>query len=210
VGISIESQILRTRSFRATAITHLLLIALFAVGCTSNPVPYDNPQSSAAVIEVLGTADAELQEAANQVVVALQAASSGDNSALAAMVSDSGLYVFPPFSCKPGLLKRNSMNEPVLSQRFRVENCHEDDIKKRPTLAWSQFFESIENSKALKKTDRIVLNQRHGVGFNTGSSTLAEQQFAAERHKFVVYFHLGTAAANKLRPIPTSQSYLRT
>ena len=192
--IELEFTLTRT-SFTQSALVILLSAVVVASGCTSSRVSSDIAVSDVADKQ-LSIDNSDLEHAGSRTLSAIKAASEGDTSLLSELIVETGLHVYPPFACEPTVLSRDNLSNEILSRSFTIANCHEDDVSERPTKTWSQFFQSIDNSKAITDTERIALNQPHGIGFNTGSSTLAEKEFSADSYQLVVYFFLGTAAGD--------------
>jgi len=179
-----------------SATVTLLLSIVLSPGCASSNTQSEFVATSSDTPILHGESNPVLMIAANKAIQAINAAAKGNIDLLAGITSEEGLKVFPPFACEPNLLAQSDMSSTALKKSFVIANCHEDDVAKRPRQTWGEFFASIDESMALLKTERVVLNQRHGAGFNTGSSVEAETLFPEETHYLAVFLYLDSNQNN--------------
>lgn len=138
--------------------------------------------------EIKGKPDAELLQAGSRAVQSL-----GDIDAMAAMSSVDGVAFYPAYACKANVLSTDLLSAAGISSTLTIDTCHEEDPLKMPVKSWQALLSEIQQSVALTKTNRISLNERMGIGIDTGTSYLVETEFPAATHKIAAYIHLGSA-----------------
>ena len=107
--------------------------------------------------------------------------------------SGDSLDVYAAFACKPNVLQSRELTTEGVQASFEVDTCYGADEKKsQNTRTWAEYLSTVRGFHALTSTERIVLNERYGIGFDTGTSYLVEQRYPVETHKIVSYLYLGS------------------
>lgn len=138
--------------------------------------------------EISGESDSALLAAGMQAIQGLQ-----DLKLLEELMgSDGSLAVYPALACKPNVLPSTALSAEGLQTSFDVDTCHGADGKhSQNTHTWMEYLSTVRGFHALTSTERIVLNERYGIGIDTGTSYLIEQRYPETNHKIISYLYLG-------------------
>lgn len=139
--------------------------------------------------EISGESDPALLAAGMQAIQGLQ-----DLKLLAELMgSGESLDVYAALACKPNVLQSWELTVEGLQASFEVNTCYGNDEKKSlKTHTWAEYLSAAHGFYALTSTERIVLNERYGIGFDTGTSYLVEQRYPVATHKIISYLYLGS------------------
>jgi len=75
-----------------------------------------------------------------------------------------------------------------LQEPFEVGTCYgTDERNSLKTQTWAEYLSTLRRFQVLTRTERIVLNVRYGVGFDTGTSYVVELRYPVEADKVAPY-----------------------